>query len=450
MRMGYPNIEIRVYPTYDNYLQERYVDVSNSFLKFNLRENLRGLLTASLLVLDSNNIIEDTSENIFRIVITNNINDERREFILGTTHNDLTILQDGSPARNYNLVPYHNKSPRKFCRRLTNSSIDSMNDMLDTLYTDVPMLRPTIEAPNPSNDEVLTDGAKTIPDAIALSNVDAYLPSAVWVKSFDKYMTFVSDKGLSLENDNFVFCWYDADEIKIVDYETILGQVPLKGIFAEEKMVGMLADMYDLDIPVFKYEFMTESNPYNRDYNKNSFYVSTSNEKNGAYATIIGSGENFIPIDRSGTYREMTYANGYEEMFKNSILNQYDIYAKFRGYGDTRLKPGAIMEIEDELNLIKNIQIIDEVLHEFSQDFYYSHVFLLSHSKDIEEFEIDQELNDSGINYPVDNYEEPKYNNGNLTKEAKNPNTLGIEGLFDDHDFDLDGEEWGEERFEKH
>lgn len=447
-KMGYPNISIKVYPTYDNYLNEQYYDISNSYMKLNIRENLRGLLTASLIVLDGDNLIKDTTENIFRINITNNSDATTREYILGTTHNDLTILANGQPVRTYNLVPYHNKSPRRFSMKLTNSALDSLQKMIDLLYVDYDMLKPIISDPLHEGE---FDGESTYATIVSEenetkneNNIDSYVPSAIWVQTLDKYMKFIADKGISLDNDEFVFCWYEGNSIRLMDFDSIIKQKPLKGLVAEEDLVGNLGSLYGLDIPIFKYEFMTEAGPYTRDFNKNSMYISTSTEKNGSYAQIIGSGENIVPIDRSCIYREMTYANGYEEINRDMTLNQYDVYSKFKAFGDLRLKPGALIEIEDELKLIKNVNIIDEVLQEFSQEFYYSHVHTISNSQDIIEYELDMEINKDGTNYPQRQYDDVNYNNGEVTKRAENPNDVNRKvGLFgDEYNFEDDDGEW--------
>lgn len=456
---GFPDIKIKVFPDYNHFLDDKYYDISNSYLKLNIKCTLSGELNGVIIVNDGENVINKSRDLIFRITVVHNITKKISEYIFGTTHNDLTILQNGGAVRQYNLVPFHNRSKRRFSRKLTNSAIESLEMLLDSLYVDFDLLKPKLEYDDHDTEEGtenLSDLNKGLDERDV--NIDAYVPSAVWVQGFDTYMKFISRKGLSSDNDSFTFCWYEEDKIRLLDFETIINQEPLKGMVVEEDLVGSLSVLFDDDvIPVFKYEFITESNISLKSNMLNASYLTTSTEKNGSFLEIIGTGETMVSIDRSGIYREMTYDNGYEEIVRSTTMNQYDSYAKFRTYGDTRLKPGMLIEITDEDKLIKNVNIIDHVVYEYSQVESYTHVFLMSNSEDIEHLEYNTDVNPDYKNYPEQRLEgdtTENYNNGEASKKASGaPEDMKEKFPFlyddNDHGFDLNEGEWTEEDMNK-
>lgn len=388
-RMGFPDVRIQVFPDYNSYLVDSHWDISDAFIKLNIRESLYGILNATLIVSDENNVIEQHDDLVFKVTDKNVVDNTITEYIFGTTHNDLTILQDGSPVRQYNLVPYHDRIERRFSKKLTNSASESIDIMLDDLYIGYELLKPEIEG------------------------IETYLPSAVWVKNFQKYLEFVSHKAISSENDSFIFCYYKDGKIVLEDFETMMLKEPLKCLVVEEELVGQLGNLFGDIVPVFKYEFMTESNSKLKSNYQNAVFLTTSLEKNGSFGEVIGSGETLVPIDRSCIYREMTYSNGFEEINRLLTINQYDIYAKFRTFGDSRLKPGTLLEIEDAKGLIKNVNVIDEVLNEYTQEQHFTHVFTFSNSKDLIDYEIDKIINGEDRNYPSKYGESDKSNYSN-------------------------------------
>jgi len=387
LRAEFLDVRIQVFPNYDSFLMDQYYDISNSFLKLNLRVSLYGLFNGTLVVNDADNIIKNTGDLIFLITIVDQKVSTPTIYMMGTTHNDMTLMQNGDVVRTYNLVAYHNRSPFRFSKKLTNNGQESIEIMLNDMYSKFPLLKPRIVA----------------------GSVEPYVPSVIWVKYFDDYMNFLNKKGINSENDQFVFCWYEGRDIRIIDYEQLRAQTPIRGVVMEEDLVGNLGALIQ-DVPVFKYEFMTESNLHNRKGFRNTTYVSSSNEKNGSYIEVRGDGSEFMQIDRSCIYREMTYANGFEEINRALVMNQYDAYAKFRTFGDMRLKPSVCMTIEDDRKAIKEVNIIDDVLYEFTPITSFTHVHLLTTNESFDEIEVPKILNADNENYPYV-YGESKSNN---------------------------------------
>ena len=404
-RAEYQEVKVQIFVDYDGYLADKYYDVSDAFIKINLRMNLYGLYNGLMIINDPDNIIENNGDTIFMITVNDPKLGRPVVFFMGSTHNDMTIMQNGDSVKMYNLVPYHNRKSNRFSKKLTNNSSESLEMMLDELYEHCDTIKPTIIE----------------------NSVEAYVPGAIWVQSFDRYMEFIHEKGLSSENDQFVFCWYDESNINVMDYEKLISQDPIKGIIMEESFVGNLGYLVE-DVPVFKYEFMTEANRAERSDAKNTTYVTTSNEKNGLYAEVYGTGTEMKMIDRSCVYREMTYSNGYEEINRSLVMSQYEGYSKFRTYGDMRLKPSVVMTIEDHKGLIKGLNIIDDVLYEFTQTESYTHVYLMTSNNPIEEVDVERVVGVRGSNYPY-KYGESKSDNYDQTAEDfyKNLNKGGVD-----------------------
>ena len=370
-KIGFTNAEIIVYPTYASWLMNSGYDLSYAFITMTIRDNLNGYNSGLIQVNDpDNNLGRLTGEEIVSVKLENSNSGTKFLRYFGISSSNNVILQTGESVKTLEIVPLHRNRKRRFSKKLYPSAKDSVEEMLNDLYIDMPLLTPQINAQ------------------------DIHVPNGVWVRSYDAYLQFVSDYGLSTEDDGFVYAWEDFSGINLRSFNDIIYSNPIQCLMVEEELIGTFANMLE-EIPIYRFNWNTDNNDLYAYKYQNATYTASSYDKNKVYNNVVGTGENHILLDRSCSYGDMTYANGYEEMSRIVTLNQYDSYAKCFSFGNFDIRPGTVLEINDSKNLIKHTHIVDDITYDISQDTSYLHISTFSNYRTIKEYEYAKEIENS-------------------------------------------------------
>lgn len=359
-RLGFPNASIRLYENYDNWLDSKFVEMGATFISMTLRDGLYGSNEGLLSVYDITNMhTHMTGDEIIEVKIGNNNAKYSRQRIYAIKHFSVSVDDKNDNVLTFQLSPYHINKNIKFGRTFFSNASDTIQTMLNAIYSDMPLLIPV------------------------LNSLNVYVPKAPWTSTLEDYMNFVRDIGLAVESEQFPFLWEDFNGINFMDYNTMINQDPINFIVGDPKTVGIYAD--GLKYPLaFDFEWRTRSNSHTRNPISDSTIFSHSLLDQNVTRISNGTAENSILVSRSGAYSDMIFRNGYEEALRILTMSQYDGYAKATIYGNFDITPGLKIQFYDSKNQMLNNFYVDEVIHEISMETSYTNMYMFTNSKELE------------------------------------------------------------------
>lgn len=355
-RPGFPSVRIKLFEDYDAWLDARYLDLSATFYTMTLRDGLNGKNEGLLQLYDNKNLqVKMNGSEIIMVSLGNANEAESFMRIYGIKHSSATVDEKGDNIILLQLGPIHRNLNTKFGRAFFASATESIEDMMNVLYKDMPLLKPKITGQN------------------------VHVPRVPWTQGYAEYMNFIRDYGLSITSDQFVFAWEDFAGINIIDFEQMKSQVIRQMAVGEPTVAGEFNDKTGIQL-VWDWEWLTKHNASMRDQHENStIYTHSFLDKNCMRITN-GDGTNSIMVPRSGGYAEQIYRNGYEEATRIDTMANYDSYAKCVTNGDFTITPGLKLQFWDPKNQFIVDYYIDEVIHEMSMEKSLTHMYIFGNS----------------------------------------------------------------------
>lgn len=356
-RVGYPNVSIKLYQNYDAWLENRFIELGGTFTTLTIRDDLYGTNEGMLQIYDHKNMhTKLDGDQILQISVGNANTSISKTRIYAVKYSSVSVDQKGDNIITMQLIsPYKNKN-LKFSRVFFKNATETIEEMINVLYTDAPLLKPTITGTN------------------------IHVPLVPWVLGIKEYMDYVRDTGISVASDMFALVWDDFNGIHITDFQQIINSKVKEMVVGEPLMVGQFADQLEYPL-AYDFEWITKTNSYNRNPYENSTIYSFSMIDKNCTRIVNGNGENSILVSRNGGYSDQLFRNGYEEATKLNTMAQYDSYAKCTTYGDFDITPGTKLEFYDPKNQFLSTFYVDSVIHEMSNNQSFTHIYMFSNSK---------------------------------------------------------------------
>lgn len=355
-RPGFPNVRVRLYEDYDAWLDSRYLDLSATFYTMTIRDGLNGKNEGLLQIYDNKNLqMKLNGDEIIMVSLGNSNESESYSRLYGIKHSNATIDEKGDNIIVFQLGPIHKNNNIKFSRTFFPSVGETLEEMMNVLYKEMPLLKPRVTAQN------------------------IHVPLTPWVLGFSEYMNFIRDYGLSIGSDQFVMAWEDFNGIQVIDWAQIVAQDPRNFAVGEPTIAGEFNDKTGIQL-TWDWEWLTKHNgPMRNNYENSTLYTHSFLDKN-CLRIITGTGANSLMVSRSGGYAEQIYRNGYEEATRIHTMANYDSYAKTVTNGDFTIRPGMKCNFWDPKSQIVVDYYIDEVIHEISMEKSLTHFYVFGNS----------------------------------------------------------------------
>lgn len=362
-------VSVKLFENYDAWLENRFLELGATFTAITIRDSMN-LNEGLLQVYDSRNLHVGLTGN--EIIQISGSSSKSMNRIYGIKHNSVSVDSKGDNLITFNLIHIHKLKRLKFSRSFYPDAKDTLDEMIDIIYRNTPLLRPL------------------------LNGIGINVPKVPWVLEYSDYINFSKEHGISSANDSFPFIWEDVNGINIYDHKTLLDRTAIAFKAGEPSMVGQFVDSLEKPI-AYDIEYLTKNNPFIRNAFGNCTYYTHSFLDKDTTRIIAGDGHNSVLLTRSGGYSQQQYRNGYEEYTRMHTMSQYDSYIKFTTIGNYELTPGLKVNIFDDKNQFMENMFIDDVVHEITTTKHFTHIycFATSYNTDnVEETKIIKDLED--------------------------------------------------------
>lgn len=362
-RPGFPNVSIKLYENYDAWTSNKFLELAATFITMTLRDGLYGTNEGLLQFYDNKNMhTRLDGEQIIMISLANANSGRVQSRIYGSKHTSVSIDNKGDNIITIQLAPIHRLQNLKFSRTFFANATQSITEMINVLYQDMPLISPQV------------------------SGLNVYVPKIPWCFNIDKYYEFVRETGLAVDNDQFVFVWEDMTGVRLMDYQQMIEQKPLDYAVGDPKLLGQF--VADAPIPLaFDFDWQVKTNQYTKNPYKNATIYAHSFLTQEVPRITFGDGLNSVVVSRSGAYSEQVYGNGYEEALRLATMSQYDGYASCKVYGNFEITPGTKLNFYDSKNQVQTNFYVDEVIHEISNNTSITNLYMFTNGTPLETIE---------------------------------------------------------------
>lgn len=358
-RLGFPNASIKLFQGYDAWLENRFLELGGTFITLTMRDNIRGINEGLLQISDNKNLHTLlTGDEIIQVSVSNANTSIVLNRLYGIKNSAVSVDEKGDNIITFGLGHLHQNKRLKFARKFFPNATDSINAMMEVLYKDKPRMIPNV------------------------NGINIRVPDVAWMDTYDTYLDFSREFGLSIDNDTFAFIWEDIRGINMIDYYTMINQEPLQYQVGEPSTIGEFSQFMSIPI-AYDFTWLTKANSYDRNPHDDITYYSYSMTDKSINTIVKGNGNNSVMIPRFGSYEDMLYRNGFEESNRISIMSQYDCYSKFTTIGDFNIVPSNKMQFLDPKGQFVSYFYVDEVVHEISAEQSFTHVYMFSNSKKV-------------------------------------------------------------------
>lgn len=368
MKVGYPYLEVRFYPDYVQYTSDNHYNLTEAVISLNLEYSMDGKSNGLLQVYDEQNVLKFTGDEIIYVSVADYRQSNRYTLIFGVDVVDMAVLESGSGVKTIMLVPFHNRESRRFNKKFDTNVQENLLEMVSDLYIGYEDIMPLIDSEN------------------------IFIPTTLWVRSFDTYLEFIRKYGQYVDTDMFIHAWYDMRGIHLKPHNMIMEQEPKKLVVVQEDYLGEMAGLTDHDIIATSFVVPNLSKQRFKKKYLNTNFVSLSSQNKDIYNNRFGTGESVEFINRSGNYEGMTYVNGFEEINRITTMAQYDTVTQFKTYGNFSVHPCDILEIDDEYELANPKHIVSKIIHEISNETSFTTIETISNYDELEEFDYVKEI----------------------------------------------------------
>lgn len=360
-RLGFPNASIKLFQGYDAWLENRFLELGGTFITLTMRDNIRGINEGLLQISDNKNLHTLlTGDEIIQVSVSNANTSIVLNRLYGIKNSAVSVDEKGDNIITFGLGHLHQNKRLKFARKFFPNATDSINAMMEVLYKDKPRMIPNV------------------------NGINIRVPDVAWMDTYDTYLDYSREFGLSIDNDTFAFIWEDIRGINMIDYYTMINQEPLQYQVGEPSTIGEFSQFMDIPI-AYDFTWLTKANSYDRNPHDDITYYSYSMTDKSINTIVKGDGNNSVMIPRFGSYEDMLYRNGFEESNRISIMSQYDCYSKFTTIGDFNIVPSNKMQFLDPKGQFVSYFYVDEVVHEISAEQSFTHVYMFSNSKKVDD-----------------------------------------------------------------
>ena len=366
---GYPNLSVKLYEDYDAWGENRFVELAATVTTLTLRDGLYGTNEGILQFYDNKNLhTKIGGGQIVQISVSNSNSNNVINRVYGCKDSSVSVDEKGDNIIAFNLAPIHVVDNIKFSRSFFSNATESILTMIQSIYS------------------------KKIDIMPKVNGLNIFVPRVPWVSTITDYMDYVREVGISVDSDTHPFIWEDYTGINITDYKTLTESTAIEALVGDPEQIGQYVQSLDYPL-MYDFSWLTKSNEHVREPLKDVTIYSHSFNDKEIQKIVIGDGSNSVTVSRSGGYSEMTYRNGYEETFRLATMAQYDGYATCKTIGNFEFRPGQKISFNDKKEQFKHYFYIDEVVHVISNNSSETHLFLFTHSKELEPVEIEKTKN---------------------------------------------------------
>lgn len=367
-RPGFPNVSIKLYQDYEAFLENRFVELGATFITMTLRDSLRGVNEGLLQIYDSKALhTKLAGTEIIQISLSTANTEQVFNRIYGIAHSNVTVDAKADNIITFQLKSYHETLNLKFSRATDTNAVNNITSMIDAIYKNVPLWKPTI------------------------TGVNVFIPKCPWVSTINDYFEYVRTHGQSVDNESFVYCWEDFDGIKITDHKLLMQSDPIPAIVTEPTLTGQFMDMSEY-LMVFNFEWDTKSNAITKNSFANVTYTTIDFITKQYNKIVVGNGDNIAHFAHGGAYGNLTYKNAYLEGSKLATFGQFDSYASAVCHGNFSLRPAQKLRFFDAKQQIRTDFIVDEVVHEICREQSLTHIHLFSHSEILKDVQFEGKI----------------------------------------------------------
>lgn len=356
-REGFPNISIKLYQNYDNWKENKFLELAATFITLTMRDGLYGKNEGLLQIYDNLNLqTKLIGEEIIQISVANSNTKRTLSRIYGIKHFSASVDEKADNIIVFQLAPIHNIENLKFGRCFYENSFESIQEMIGVIYQNRELIAPPV------------------------NGINAYVPRVPWTSTITDYMEYIRQFGLAVESDQFVFVWQDIYGIDMMDYNQMIAQEAINFVVGDPRTIGQMANTERVPL-AFDFQWQTKANTFTRNPIQNSTFYTPSFLDNDIQTIVNGDGQNAIVLSRSGGYADAIYRNGYEEANRMLTMAQYDGYATCKIYGNFEITPGTKLNFFDVKNQFKSNFYVDEVIHEVSNNTSITNLYMFTNGK---------------------------------------------------------------------
>ncbi|UOX40571.1 baseplate hub [Aeromonas phage GomatiRiver_11] len=363
-RQGYPNLSVKLYESYDAWLENRFLEMAGAMISMTIRDGLMNGINEGLLqIMDTKSLQTMLSGNeLIQISVKTANTDYTYNRIYGVKHLSASVNSKGDNIITFQLGSVHSVANLKFSRALGNNAQDSITEMINYIYRGREKIIPKFDAEN------------------------TRVPGTNWVLDICKYFEFVRKYGQSVTLGEIPLLWEDMNGMHLSDFGKLNEQEPVQYVVSEPKLLGELVTTSPVRT-CFDFEWLTKANGYRRNPMRNmSFYAHSFIDKQMT-RVVTGEGENATMISRSGAYYDQVHRNGLEEYEKSLTFSEYDAYATAKTYGEFGLTPGTKLAFYDSKNQFRGEYFVDEVIHEISREQSLTNIYMFNNALALKPFD---------------------------------------------------------------
>lgn len=356
-REGFPNISIKLYQNYDNWKENKFLELAATFITLTMRDGLYGRNEGLLQIYDNLNLhTKLVGEEIIQISVANSNTKRTLSRIYGIKHFSTSVDEKSDNILVFQLAPIHNIENLKFGRCFYENSYESIQEMIGVIYQNRELIAPPV------------------------NGINAYVPRVPWTSTIVDYMEYIRQFGLAVESDQFVFVWQDIYGIDMMDYSQMIAQEAINFAVGDPRTIGQMSNIESVPL-AFDFHWQTKANTYTRNPIQNSTFYTPSFLDNDIQTIVNGDGQNAIVLSRSGGYADAIYRNGYEEANRMLTMAQYDGYATCKIYGNFEITPGTKLNFFDNKNQFRSDFYVDEVIHEVANNTSITNLYMFTNGK---------------------------------------------------------------------
>lgn len=332
---------VKLYPSYEKFSDNVYLEVLPALVSFSEKTVINGSSETLMQIYDNQLLYQLSDRPIIQVSFK--YNDTQEQHYYGLLYSNVETDEMNRSILRLNLSPVHKVFKRKFARSFSNNAAQTITECMETLYSGMKLLTPTIEASN------------------------VRIPPACLSGTYETVFDFIRENGQSVTSSDYCYLWEDGSGVFLKSQAEILEQVAL------EAYKFNVDNMFLGDAIVFsKAEYITYKDNTASLENTSFYSLSLSDKK--MYPDILANTdlENaWVIVNRNAEYQtnfqNPNTAGKPFQAAKFQVLSSYEKRIRFDiNQGRMDVKVGALIEIRgDEYN---GRYLIIECVRDVSKD----------------------------------------------------------------------------------
>ncbi|QDH49126.1 tail associated lysozyme [Pantoea phage Phynn] len=334
---------IKFYPSYEKFSDNVYLELLPALVSFSEKTTINGSSETLMQIYDTQMIYQSSEKPIIQVSFKFNQTQEQHYY--GLLYSNVETDNMNRSVLRLNLSPVHKVFKRKFARSFTNSAADTITECMTTLYNDMKLITPLVEASN------------------------VRIPPSCLSGTYETVFDYIRENGQSVTSSDFCYLWEDGSGVFLKSNTEILAQTPLNAYKYN------VSNQFLGDAIVFtEAEYITYKD--NTASLENASFYSLSLTDKKLYSDILAdtdSENSWVTVNRNAVYE-----NNFEnpdadnkpyQANKLQTLSSYEKRIKFDiNQGRMDVKVGTIIEVYGDQYSGK--YLIVEMVRDVSKDMH--------------------------------------------------------------------------------